>query len=97
METQGSRLKKIRQLLDLSQADFGEKIGVSKQYISNLEADRNFLNNEKLVSLLVDLNVNINYLLDGRGEVFIPENEDSDEVLTRKVRAILKNEGLIKN
>lgn len=77
MTTQGKRLKKIRLALGLSGEDFGKKIGVSKQYISNLEADRNILNNEKLVSLLVDFNVNLNYLIAGKGEMFINECENT--------------------
>ena len=77
MTTQGKRLKKIRLALGLSGEDFGKKIGVSKQYISNLEADRNILNNEKLVSLLVDFNVNLNYLIAGKGEIFINECENT--------------------
>jgi len=97
MSTQGIRLKKIRQELNLSQEQFGIKIGVSKQYVSNLEADRNVLNNEKLVSLLVDFNVNLNYLIGGVGQPFIaPQFEQVQPELAVEVRKILREEGLIK-
>lgn len=94
MTTQGSRLRKIRQELKLSQDMFGQKIGVSKQYVSNLEADRNVLNNEKLVLLLVDFNVNLNYLVGGIGKMF-NTIEPTDDVLANKVRKILREEGVI--
>lgn len=97
MTTQGKRLKKIRQALNLSGEEFGVKIGVSKQYVSNLEADRNILNNEKLVSLLLDFNVNINYLLCGVGDMFIPAQfEQVQDDLVLRVREILRSEGVIK-
>lgn len=97
MSTQGIRLKKIRQELNLSQEQFGSKIGVSKQYVSNLEADRNVLNNEKLVSLLVDFNVNLNYLIGGVGKPFnAPEFEQVRSDIALEVRQILREEGLIK-
>lgn len=97
MTTQGKRLRKIRQALNLSGEEFGVKIGVSKQYISNLEADRNILNNEKLVSLLLDFDVNLNYLLGGSGTMFnIPQFEDVQDELTLKVEAILRKNGILK-
>lgn len=90
MSTQGKRLKKIRLALNLSGEEFGAKIGVSKQYVSNLEADRNVLNNEKLVLLLVDLNVNLNYLIDGRGKMFYNEEAQQDEQLENLVAQIVE-------
>lgn len=98
MTTQGKRLKKIRLALNLSGEEFGTKIGVSKQYVSNLEADRNVLNNEKIVLLLVDLNVNLNYLIGGKGKMFYTEEAQQDEQLESLVAQIvdkkLKEKGL---
>lgn len=81
MTSQGKRLKNIRTALNLSGEEFGKKIGVSRQYVSNLEADRNVLNNEKLVLLSDDLNVNLNYLFTGKGEMFINECENSHALI----------------
>ena len=96
MSTQGARLKEIRLFLKLSQKDFGEKIGVSKQYVSNLEADRNFLNNEKLVLLANNFNVDLNYLLVGKGNNLFnaPEYEDVKSDILNEVREMLKKRGL---
>ena len=95
MTTQGKRLKKIRLALNLSGEEFGKRIGVSKQYVSNLEADRNVLNNEKLVSLLVDFNVNLNYLIAGQGEMFnAPKFEDVRGEILNEVDKLLKARGL---
>ena len=75
MDTQGIRVKKIRQALDLSQEEFGAIFDIKKQFVSNIEKDRVYLNNDKLVKLLVDYNVNINYLLAGIGEMFITDKK----------------------
>lgn len=108
MQTQGQRLRKVRQALNLSQQQLGQMLSVSKQYVSNIESDRNILNNEKLLLLLVDLDVNINYILAGIGEPFASQpqallkpqsplgshGQPSDE-FREYVREILKEEGLI--
>jgi transcriptional regulator with XRE-family HTH domain len=74
METQGLRLKDIRCALDLSQDEIAAKFGISRQYWSSFEKDREILNNEKLVKLTKYFNVNINYLLTGEGEMFITKD-----------------------
>ena len=96
MSTQGERLKKIRQALNMSQQEFGDKLEDSKQYFSNLENDRNTLSNEKLVSLLVDFNVNLNYLLGNVGELFVNTAPKSlkQEILS-EVEVMLKNKGVL--
>jgi transcriptional regulator with XRE-family HTH domain len=99
MTTQGERLKKIRRKLGLSQTELGEKLGFSKQYLSNIEADRNLMNNDKLVKLLVDFNVNINYLLAGVGEMFSTPTSNEDFRTSEMISLIdeaLKRHGLIK-
>ena len=99
MTTQGERLKNIRRKLGLSQAELGEKLGFSKQYLSNIEADRNLMNNDNLVKLLVDFNVNINYLLAGVGEMFNTPTSNEDFRTSEMISLIdeaLKRHGLIK-
>ena len=66
--TQGERLKDLRRELKLTQDGLGDFFNVSKQVVSNLEADRILLNNEKLVSLCENFNVNISWLLCGKGK-----------------------------
>ena len=84
MSTQGQYLKNIRKALNLLQQALGERLNVSKQYVSNLEADRNVLNNEKIVLLLLNFNVNLNYLFNGKGPMFLTsESESLDSTIIR--------------
>ena len=92
MSTQGKRLKNIRQALQLTQSELGERLGISKQFYSNIETDRTLLNNEKLVLLFKDYNVNLNYLLGCISPMFNSKTEDDFEL---KVKNILTKVGLI--
>ena len=96
MSTQGKRLKNIRTALELTQEQLGLALGISKQFYSNIETDRTLLNNDKLVLLLKDYNVNLNYLLGGVLPMFNDKIEVEDE-FEQKVKKILIKEGLINN
>lgn len=71
MKTQGERIREIRTLLNLSQEELGKIFNTSKQYISKLENNLVQLNNAKMVILAEIYNVNINYILTGKGSMFI--------------------------
>ena len=93
MNTQGERVKKVRQALGLSQDEFGSILGIKKQFVSRIENDKDvFLNNDKLVTLLLNSNVNINYILGGIGEMFIKQQPANlkDEI-KQAVREMLKD------
>ena len=97
METQGSRLKKIRKELKLSQEEFGKQIGLTRAAIAAVEADNNKFSNDVLCKLILTFDVNVNYLLVGKGNVFnAPEFEQVKDELAQQVRKILREEGLIK-
>ena len=97
MTTQGKRFKKIRQALGLSQDDFASFFDATKSYISLLENDKSKLSVDNLIKLLLNYNVNLNYLLGGIGDMFIPAQfEQVQDDLVLRVREILRSEGVIK-
>lgn len=72
-----NRIKTIREALKLSQREFGEKLGVSRDVISNIEYNR-VPPKELLLRHICELyNVNQHWLETGEGEMF---NGDPDEV-----------------
>lgn len=100
MDTQGQRIKKIRQALNLSQEEFGETFGIKKQFVSLLEKDKTFLNNDKLIKLAVKYKISPNYLLLGIGEMFLykdaaSEYESIKKDILAEVRIMLVNQGLM--
>lgn len=95
MKTQGERIKNIRLCLHLSQDKFGEGLGITRQFVSNVEKDRSVLSNEKLASILLNYNVNVNYILTGKGEPFLTSelddaDEDADELEQKIQKVVLK-------
>ena len=98
MTTFGKRLKQARQLKELSQEDFGKILGLTKQSISRVENDKTFVSKEILYNMIVNFNLNINYLLTGKGQMFLPELEESatsKSEIALEVEKILKEKGLI--
>lgn len=79
------RIKALRKELRLSQAEFGEKIGVSRSVIANIELNR-VAPKELLINHICDIfNVNPEWLTDGKDDMFVSEprpNKNLQEVLT---------------
>ena len=69
------RIKTIREILHLSQREFGEKLGVSRDVISNIENGR-VQPKELLLNHMCQLyNVNEHWLCTGEGEIFNTKEE----------------------
>lgn len=64
------RVKKLRQELKLSGEKFGEKIGLSKFAISNIEMGKNNLTEQTIKLICHAYNVNEDWLRTGSGEMF---------------------------
>ena len=95
MKTTGQRIRQIRQELKMSQEQFGAIFGAGKSYISAVENDKSKLSVDNLVKLLVNYNVNINYVLAGIGKMFIaPKFEDVKDEVLAEVEKMLKEKGL---
>lgn len=95
MSTFGTRLKSIREKLNLKQGELGAIFKCSHAFISAVENDKNKLSVDNLVKLLVTYNVNINYLLAGIGEMFLIEEQKlNKEEIMEIVEEMLKERGL---
>ncbi len=69
------RLKKIRNALNMTQAEFGEKIGLSQNTIANYECGRRALTEQTVKSICREFNVNRDWLLEGKEPMFIEINK----------------------
>lgn len=99
MTTMGIRLKKIREALHLKQSELGAVFDCSYAFISAVENDKSKLSVENLIKLLVKYDVNINYVLAGKGTMFNEPVEDTKEEKMKKwfnemVREEFKKRGL---
>ena len=67
------RLAMIRKNLGFNQGDFAKKMGVSKPTILRYETDGGFPDAGMLLKLIQGYDVNINWLLTGKGDMFIKD------------------------
>ena len=77
--TKNERVRKVRNELDLTCEAFGDRLGVSKVSISNLENGVNNLSPRMAKSICREYNVNPYWLETGNGEMFVePSYDDMD-------------------
>lgn len=65
------RLKELRKTLNLSQREFGSKLGVGDTAISRIEKGENKLSYRMALSVSSIFNVNLDWLIDGKGDMFL--------------------------
>ena len=84
---QGERVKYLRKdHLNMTLEKFGEKIGVGKSAISDIERGRNNLSDQMAKAIAREFNVSENWLRTGQGEMLV--TEAMDEEIARLIREI---------
>lgn len=91
----GENISKLRKSLKLSQEKLAEKIGVTRQTISNWELGETYPNPEQLKLLSKTLNVSVDKLLDNDIKSTIKKDIGNTEKLAGTVIKILKIIGII--
>lgn len=77
----GNRLKALRGYLGISQQKLADNLGVSRGYLNDIERDRQEPSRNFAKKLLEVYNVNLNWLLDGTGEMMsIPVDDSTEEI-----------------
>lgn len=67
----GKRLRLIRERMGITQAEVGEKLGIQSQHVSKYERGETVPTWENLIKLIDLYDVNINWLLTGKGSMFL--------------------------
>ena len=77
------RLLELRNALCLTQKEFGEKIHITKGYVTSLEKGRQSLN-ERIIKLLTDTyGVNPEWLKHGKGAMFLEGRDNQVDEIVR--------------
>lgn len=79
MKAIGGRLREIRELLGHTLKVMQKMTGASLSYISDFERGNKFPSSKYLKELAIRFKVSIDYIFTGRGEMFIPEEEDKKQ------------------
>lgn len=81
-----NRIKLLRKSLKLSQTDFANSLGLTMRAIQKWEAGSVEVKLSSLKLLEQVFNINIDWLINGKGEMFLSENENSkNEIIIKKI------------
>ena len=86
--TQGERVKELRKSLGLTLEKFGDRLGVTKVAISNIEKGNRNLTEQMTKAICREYNVNYDYLVYGDGEMYASDETQYFAMIDR----ILKSE-----
>lgn len=85
---QGERVKEIRKSFSLTLEKFGERIGVGKSTISDIENGRRSLSEHMTKSICREFGVDYIWLTTGEGEMLV----ESDDEFRKKIDRIMASE-----
>ncbi len=75
-----ARIKKVRQIKALNKKEFLEKLNISRTLITALEQSKAYPSSSFLIAIFKHFAVNINWLLTGKGDIFISKPVVSDAI-----------------
>lgn len=74
-----TRIKELRNYLNLSQKDFGNNIGLQHSSLSDIERGKAPVTERTIIAICSKFNVNEEWLKTGKGEMFNIEDEKFDQ------------------
>ena len=86
--TQGERVREVRKALGLTLEKFGDKIGMKKNSVSQIENGKNNVTDANIKAICREFNVDYIWLTTGKGEMFV----DSDDDFLEKIDRIMAGE-----
>ncbi len=87
--TQGERVKKVRKSKEMTMEKFGERLGVTRTAISNIEKGYRGLTEQMLKAICREFNVNEEWLRTGDGDM--PQKLSEEEEIADLVSGVLEN------
>lgn len=70
------RIKAVRKALDLTQQEFGDRLGVKRNTIATYETGKSSPSDAAVSLICREFNVNESWLRTGEGEMFIPKSRN---------------------
>lgn len=79
-----NRVKRLRHTLNLTQAEFAQRLSIKRNTIANYETGRNFPVDSVVALICREFHVNEEWLRYGSGEMFSPEPDEDLKVFAEK-------------
>lgn len=83
MSSMGERITKLRKLLRLTQAEFAQELGITQQFVSQIEKGSREASEQLLIHLCDHYNTTMLWLTTGEGEMFLPPEEIIKQQIAR--------------
>lgn len=80
---QGERVREVRKTLGLTLEKFGERLGLKKNAISQIETGKNSLTEQNTKAICREFGVDYIWLTTGDGEMFVDSDDDFIERIDR--------------
>ena len=74
--TENERIKEVRKVLDLTLEKFGQKVGVTRASMSNIENGNRNVTEQMRKAICREFKVDYIWLTTGEGEMFIESDDD---------------------
>lgn len=90
-----SRIRELRKSLNLNQGDFGQRVGIARSHMANIETGRRDVTDKTIKVICLQFGVNEEWLRTGHGEMFVRDKSDIDRLalkynLSSTGRAVLE-------
>ena len=90
--TENERIKEVRKTLNLTLEKFGEKVGVTKTAIFNIENGNRSVTEQMRKAICREFNVDYIWLTTGQNEMFVKQSFEDMDVIENITNTILKDE-----
>jgi transcriptional regulator with XRE-family HTH domain len=77
--SRGERLKEMRKIKDLTQKQFAEKCGIKQSSLSYIESNDNADFSPAIMTAIINLGINLNWVITGRGNMFLTDTPAEPE------------------
>lgn len=92
--TLGERVRKIRRQMDLTQQDFGKRIGIKSNSVSLIESGGRNASDQVILAICREFDISEDWLRTGTGEMFEPEATNALDALVKE-RGISRGEQIL--
>ena len=85
-----TRLKQLRKTLNLTQQEFADKLGLSRNFIAQIETGAKVPSDRTISDICREFSVNEEWLRSGTGEMFLTENKD--DLISKMLDDVIKSD-----
>lgn len=83
--TKGERIKELRKALGLTMEKFGERLGIKKNSVSQIENGKNNVTEQMLKAICREFHVSEQWLREGTGDMFMQPDDETAVLISNLI------------